>query len=65
MINTDQMELGFTDSNVCSPAMRRQRRLARARWWFTQMRRTVDEAFGRNPCPPRPEQVYLTLPRGR
>jgi hypothetical protein len=66
MFNQDQMELSFAGTSGGCPRDRRQRRLARARWWFTQMRRAVDEAFHRQSCPPpRPEQVYLSLPRGR
>ena len=42
----------------------RQRRVSRARWWFSQMRRVVDESIEWNsePAAP-PEQTHLPLTR--
>ncbi len=46
-------------SRLCQP-----RRLSRARWWFTQMRRLVDRGLdGTSPPPARPEQTDMPLPR--
>ena len=39
----------------------RQRRTARARWWFGQMRRVVDEAMDRKPAAIHREQIHLPL----
>lgn len=36
----------------------------RAHWWFQQMRQIVGHALDRKPAPPpRPEQIYFSLPR--
>ena len=61
-IMKSQMELSFDQTAPFHPAIRRQRRLRRARWWFEQMRAVVDRAFDRNgqQAPP-PEQIHLTL----
>jgi hypothetical protein len=48
------------------PVNYRQRRVSRARWWFSQMRRVVDDAIEWTPAPAgRPEQRNLPLARGR
>ena len=40
--------------------------MTKARWWFSQMRMVVDRACDwKSSPPPRPEQTYLTLARGR
>lgn len=55
-----QLELGFAGRR--GRVMAGQRRAQRAQWWFTQMRRVVDQATGWRSIPPaRPEQVYLAL----
>jgi len=57
-----QLEIRLT-SPAChrSTARLAQRRVSRARWWFGQMRRVVDDAIA--PPPPRPpEQIPLPLP---
>ena len=42
----------------------RQRRVSRARWWFSQMRRVVDESIEWNTgTAARPEQTHLPLTR--
>ncbi len=47
-------------------ALRRQRRLPSAHWWFDQMRKAVDEAIDWQPAPSgrRPEQANLLLMGG-
>jgi hypothetical protein len=41
-----------------------KKRLGRARWWFSQMRQTVDRAIDWTPQPlPRAHQVYFTMER--
>ena len=66
-MNKEQLELHLDAAlRPCPPIHRRNRRLGRARWWFDQMRATVDRAFDWKSAPPaRPEQVYFTLARGR
>ena len=65
-MNNQQIELSFDPSCRLQPAIHRRRRQNRARWWFNQMRVVVDLALDWQPAPtPRPEQIYLTLARGR
>lgn len=55
-----QMELGFADGTRRNRAVRRQRRLQQAAWWFNQMREAVDRALDwQGTPPPRPEQTWL------
>ena len=55
-----QMELGFANGSRLSPVTRRQRRLQRAAWWFSQMRQAVDRALDwQGKSSPRPEQTWL------
>ncbi len=66
MINRQQMELHFEARENFHPVIRRQRRLARAHWWFTQMRQCVDKVLVWQPAPPaRPEQTKLHLANDR
>jgi hypothetical protein len=66
LIHKEQIELSFDASCRFQPVIRRQRRPGRAQWWFQQMRAVVDRALDWQPAPPpRPEQIYLTLARGR
>ncbi len=59
-VHDNQLELGLPSRHGRRAA--RNRRVQRANWWFTQMRRVVDHARDWQPDPPaRPEQVYLTL----
>lgn len=44
-VTSEQMELGFAAQRQWRPAVRRQRRLERAAWWFSQMRLAVDRAL--------------------
>ncbi|HXR06790.1 MAG TPA: hypothetical protein VN765_05640 [Candidatus Acidoferrum sp.] len=55
----NQLELGIAGRR--SRGLARQRRVQRANWWFTQMRRVVDRAIAWPPPPARPEQVHLVL----
>jgi len=58
--NEQQMELGLHGAPRTSRYARRERRLARAAWWFAKMRAVVNAATD---CPsthaPRPEQTFL------
>jgi len=66
IMNRQQIELSFDASCRFQPAIRRCRRQSRAQWWFNRMRAVVDRALDWQPAPPpRPEQIYLTLARGR
>ncbi|NBV21504.1 MAG: hypothetical protein EBS05_06215 [Proteobacteria bacterium] len=57
-----QMELTLANATPAyRRAVRRQRRLPSAHWWFDQMRKAVDEAIDWQPSPVRTEQTYLTL----
>ncbi len=62
-----QLELSFeTTALPLRRGTRRDRRLARARWWFEQMHAVVDRALEWSaPPPPRPEQTTLSLARVR
>ncbi len=55
----NQLELGIAGRR--SRGLARPRRVQRANWWFTQMRRVVDRAIAWPPPPARPEQVHLVL----
>jgi len=61
-----QIELSFEVVSAAPMMVWEPRRRERARWWFGQMRQTVDRALewgaGRAP---RAEQTYFRLPRGR
>jgi hypothetical protein len=58
--NDQQLELGLSGAPRGTRLARRERRLARAAWWFNKMRAVVNAA---TECPsadaPRPEQVML------
>jgi hypothetical protein len=49
-----QMELGFNGLRLTGKARGRQGRIARASWWFAQMREIVNRA-----AEPRPEQIWM------
>ena len=58
----EQLELGFNPDNQCrsASAPRREGRIARANWWFTQMRDIVERAMDWEPAgQPRPEQIWM------
>ncbi|MGC3956717.1 MAG: hypothetical protein QM813_01750 [Verrucomicrobiota bacterium] len=60
LTNDQQLELGFSGAPRGIRFARRERRLARAAWWFNKMREVVNAA---TVCPsqdaPRPEQTML------
>lgn len=43
-MNTNQLEIGLKLRPCLNSSLRRQRRVSRARWWFAQMRRAVNQA---------------------
>ena len=55
-----QLELGFNGIQPRANATRREGRIARANWWFTQMRVIVEGAMdwqaASEPCP---EQIWM------
>ena len=54
-----QLELGFNAGKRADFA-RRENRIARANWWFTQMRQTVAKAMDWSAvAEPRPEQIWM------
>jgi hypothetical protein len=66
IMNRQQIELSFDASCRFHPSIRHSRRQSRAQWWFNRMRAVVDRALDwQSAPPPRPEQIYLTLSRGR
>lgn len=61
----DQMELSLDRQSPQKPVVIRQRRFNRARWWFAQMHRVVDEALDvRSKPQARPEQADLSFSTG-
>jgi len=65
-MNNQQLEITL-QANACRrPGTYRQRRVSRARWWFGQMRRVVDQAIEWAPAPAtHSEQSQLPLAHGR
>lgn len=61
-----QLEIGFKAQARRRRQVRRTSRLSRARWWFNQMRRVVDNAIEWRPAPSvPPQQIHLPLAQGR
>jgi hypothetical protein len=57
-----QLELRLKNSDSSHPAIRRQRQLRRAKWWFHQMRQTVERALDHQPIRRgRPKQIDFAL----
>jgi hypothetical protein len=56
----NQLELGFNPDSQCRGAnpVRHGGRIARAGWWFTQMRDIVERAM-ETAGEPRPEQIWI------
>jgi hypothetical protein len=54
----EQMELGFNGLRPRAGAPRREGRIARAAWWFNQMRDIVGRAM-ETAGEPRPEQIWI------
>jgi len=53
----EQLELGFSGAKLCHKATGPKGRIARAGWWFAQMRAIVDRATVTED--PRPEQIWI------
>jgi hypothetical protein len=53
-----QLELGFNHS-LSAKFAPRHGRIARANWWFTQMREAVAGAIDWSTAEPRPEQIWM------
>jgi hypothetical protein len=65
-MNNQQLEIRLPTAACRRPGNYRQRRVSRARWWFSQMRRVVDEAAEWTSSPVGPqEQTRLPLAQGR
>jgi hypothetical protein len=58
-LNIPQLELGLDGSPQSPRLARRERRLARAAWWFSKMRAVVNAAECPSGPGPRPEQTLL------
>ncbi len=54
----NQLELGFNGIQPRPNAVRREGRIARAGWWFAQMRDIVGRAMEAT-GEPRPEQIWI------
>jgi hypothetical protein len=55
-----QLELSLENARACRACNPRQRRLARANWWFQRMRQIVDHALDWEPRhAPRPQQMVF------
>src|SRR5436190_7654475 len=60
VMNGQQLEISFDQSIPLRRVARYQRRIARAQWWFAQMRQVVDRAWEREPAQPaRPDQAVM------
>lgn len=60
IMTNQQMELGFSGQKLLTRSGRRERRMTRAKWWFTNMRQIVDRAMDwQAAAEPRPEQTWL------
>ena len=53
----EQLELGFNGRRLCVKATGPKGRVARAGWWFAQMRAVVAQAG--QTAEPRPEQIWI------
>ncbi len=60
MTTTQQLELGFNGTQSRIFGRRREVRVARAKWWFAQMREAVENAMAwQNAASARPEQIWM------
>ena len=56
----EQLELGFNGIQRLVNSPRHRGRVARATWWFAQMREVVERAMDWNAVgEPRPEQIWM------
>jgi hypothetical protein len=59
-MTNEQMELGLGGTKLTAQGGRREGKIARAAWWFAQMRQIVDRAMDWEAArEPRPEQIWL------
>jgi hypothetical protein len=59
-VTDNQLELGFNGIQPRPNTARREGRIARAGWWFTQMRDIVERAMDWEAAgAPRPEQIWI------
>jgi hypothetical protein len=60
MTNNEQLELGFNGTQSRIFGRRREQRVARAKWWFDKMRKTVENAMDwQDQTPLRSEQIWM------
>ena len=65
-MTNEQLELGLGGATPLALPPSRESRMARAAWWFTQMRRLVSAAVDWEAAPKaRPAQSWLELPHHR
>jgi hypothetical protein len=56
----EQLELGFAGVKPRATVTRREGKIARANWWFNQMRDIVERAMDwETAAQPRPEQTWI------
>jgi hypothetical protein len=56
----EQLELGFNGIKLCNNGTGHESRVARAAWWFAQMREVVERAMDWSAGgEPRPEQIWI------
>ncbi len=59
-MTNEQMELGFSGTELQRAVGQRETRIQRAAWWFARMREAVNNAMDWQPAAePRPEQIWL------
>ena len=60
MTTNKQLELGINGVQIRAATPRRTSRVARANWWFAQMREAVGRAMDWSAAAePRPEQIWI------
>jgi len=65
-MNTQQLEISLPSRNRRRRSHSRPCRVTRARWWFSQMRRVVDQAAEWSPVSSvHSEQIHLPLATSR
>jgi hypothetical protein len=60
MTTKQQLELGFNGTQTRIFGRRRETRVARAQWWFAQMRAAVSDAISWPPAEPPAEQFLFS-----
>jgi hypothetical protein len=60
MTTKQQLELGFNGTQTRIFGRRRETRVARAQWWFAQMRAAVSDAISWPPAAPPSEQFLFS-----